>query len=323
MNKKILEVKKISTSFKSRGKTIQAVRGVNLDVYEGEILGVVGESGSGKSVLMKTVMGLLPSNASIDSEGIIFEQKNLTLLSTEEKRKMRGKDMTMIFQDPMTALNPLVKIGNHLTEVIRRHNSCSQLEAYSIAVKILKSVGISSPEERMKQYPHEFSGGMRQRVLIGMALSCNPKLLIADEPTTALDVTIQAQILDLLKGIQKEHNTSIVLITHDMGVVATICSRIMIMYAGLIMEEGLTEEIFYNSKHPYTRALLDAIPSLNMSAGEKLKPIDGLPPSLIDPPLGCPFEPRCKYSTDKCKSDMPTYKNYTTTHKAMCFYEIF
>lgn len=322
MNKKILEVKNISTAFAARGKQIQAVRGVDIDVYQGEILGIVGESGSGKSVSMKTVMGLLPENASVRSEGIIFEGRDLASMSAEERRRIRGKEMTMIFQDPMTALNPLMKIGEHLTEVILRHDRCSKSEARERAVEVLRSVGISSPEERMNQYPHEFSGGMRQRVLIGMALSCNPKLLIADEPTTALDVTIQAQILDLLRDMQKKKNTSIVLITHDMGVVATICTRIMIMYGGLIMEEGLTEEIFYNARHPYTIALLEAIPSLNMPEGERLKSIDGMPPSLVNPPVGCPFEPRCRYSTDRCKAEMPQYRSYTDTHRAMCFYEV-
>ena len=236
------------------------MRGVSLTVEEGEILGLVGESGSGKSVTMKAVLGILPENAEVQSDSLKLNGAELSGLKEEEYRKLRGKDMTMIFQDPMTALNPLVKIGKQLEEVILRHSSCSKSEAREKGVEMLRKVGIPMPEQRMKQYPHEFSGGMRQRVLIAMALACEPNLLIADEPTTALDVTIQAQILDLLKELKEEYHTSIVLITHDMGVVATVCSKVAIMYGGLIMECGTSEEVFYHPKHPYTRALLEAFP---------------------------------------------------------------
>ncbi|HBA64010.1 MAG TPA: peptide ABC transporter ATP-binding protein [Lachnospiraceae bacterium] len=318
-NKNVLEVENLRTVFKSRGQEVQAVRGVSLSVGAGEIVGIVGESGSGKSVTMKAVMGILPENAEVSSDAVRLNGTELSGLSEDEYRKMRGKEMTMIFQDPMTALNPLVKIGRQLEEVILRHSTCTKTEAKEKAVEMLKKVGIPMPEQRVKQYPHEFSGGMRQRVLIAMALACEPKLLIADEPTTALDVTIQAQTLDLLKELEKEYHTSIVLITHDMGVVATVCSRIAIMYGGLIMESGTSEEIFYDPKHPYTKALLRAIPSLELKEGERLQSIAGLPPSLINPPDGCPFAERCEYATERCRAEMPQYQQFSETHRAMCF----
>lgn len=319
MSNNILEVNNLRTVFKSRGEEVQAVRGVSFQVGKGEIVGLVGESGSGKSVTMKAILGILPENAEIFGDSIKLNGTNLLELSEEEYRKLRGKEMTMIFQDPMTALNPLIKVGKQLEEVILRHSKCSKAEAKKKAIEMLAKVGIPTPEQRVKQYPHEFSGGMRQRVLIAMALACEPKLLIADEPTTALDVTIQAQILELLKELEGEYNTSIVLITHDMGVVATVCSKISIMYGGLIMETGTSEEIFYNPKHPYTKALLRAIPSLDLKEGERLQSIDGLPPSLINPPKGCPFAERCEYAMEKCKNEMPKYYQFSETHQAMCF----
>ena len=319
MSKNILEINNLKTVFKSRGQEVQAVRGVSFSVGESEIVGLVGESGSGKSVTMKAVLGILPENAEISSDSMKLNGTELSGLSEEEYRKLRGKDMTMIFQDPMTALNPLLKVGKQLEEVILRNSKCSKEEAKKKAVEMLGKVGIPTPEQRVKQYPHEFSGGMRQRVLIAMALACEPKLLIADEPTTALDVTIQAQILDLLKELKEEYQTSIVLITHDMGVVATVCSKIAIMYGGLIMETGTADEIFYNPKHPYTKALLRAIPSLDLKEGERLQSIEGLPPSLIDPPKGCPFAERCEYANEKCKNEMPKYHQFSETHRSMCF----
>ena len=318
-NEKVLEVNNLKTVFKSRGQEVQAVRGVGFSVDKGEIMGLVGESGSGKSVTMKAVIGILPENAKISCDSLKLNGKELSELSPEEYRKLRGKEMTMIFQDPMTALNPLKKIGSQLEEVILRHGNCSKQEAKAKAIEMLRKVGIPVPEQRVKQYPHEFSGGMRQRVLIAMALACEPQLLIADEPTTALDVTIQAQILDLLKELQKEYQTSIVLITHDMGVVATVCDKISIMYGGLIMETGKTDEIFYNPKHPYTKALLRAIPSVDLEEGERLQSIDGLPPSLVNPPVGCPFAERCEYATERCFKEMPEYKEFSETQRAMCF----
>ena len=318
-NSTILQVENLKTVFSSRGQEVQAVRGVSFEVNKGEIVGLVGESGSGKSVTMKAILGILPENAKTSADVLRFQDKDLLSLNEEEYRKMRGKEMTMIFQDPMTALNPLKKIGAHLEEVIMRHSSCSKAEAKTKAIEMLRRVGIPMPETRMNQYPHEFSGGMRQRVLIAMALACEPELLIADEPTTALDVTIQAQILDLLKELEEQYNTSIVLITHDMGVVANVCTKIAIMYGGLIMECGTTDEIFYEPKHPYTKALLRAIPSLDLKEGERLKSIEGLPPSLINPPKGCPFAERCEFAQPKCFEQMPEYQDFSQTHRAVCF----
>ena len=322
MKKRILEVKQMRTSFKTSKGVVEAIRGVDLHVDEGEILGIVGESGSGKSVTMKSVMGLLPSYAKIESEGIIYKDVNLAELSEKELQKYRGKEMAMIFQDPMTAMNPLRKVGYHLEQVIQRYKKCSKAEAEKIGIEMLKQVGIPTPEARMKQYPHEFSGGMRQRVLIAMALSCEPSLLIADEPTTALDVTIQAQILELLKKLHDERNMSIVIISHDMGVMANMCDRIAVMYGGIIVEEGTVDEIFYSPKHPYTKALLKSIPHPEHPKGEKLVGIDGAPPSLYHLPKGCPFAERCEFATEKCYEMMPEFKEYSETHKAKCFYDM-
>ncbi len=322
MEKRILDVKQMRTSFKTNKGQVEAIRGIDLHVNEGEILGIVGESGSGKSVTMKSVMGLLPSYAKVESDGIIYKGVNLTELSEKELQKYRGKEMAMIFQDPMTALNPLRKVGYHLVQVIQRYKKCSKAEAEKIGIEMLAQVGIPTPEARMKQYPHEFSGGMRQRALIAMALSCEPSLLIADEPTTALDVTIQAQILELLKKIHDERNMSIVIISHDMGVMANMCDRIAVMYGGIIVEEGTVDEIFYTPKHPYTKALLKSIPHPEHTKGEKLIGIDGAPPSLYHLTKGCPFAERCEYATSRCKEAMPEFESYSETHKAKCFYKL-
>ena len=322
MEKCILDVKQMHTSFKTNKGHVEAVRGIDFHVNEGEILGIVGESGSGKSVTMKSVMGILPTYAKVESDGIVYKGVDLTGLSEKELQRYRGKEMAMIFQDPMTALNPLRKVGYHLVQVIQRYKKCSKAEAEKIGIEMLAQVGISTPETRMKQYPHEFSGGMRQRVLIAMALSCEPSLLIADEPTTALDVTIQAQILELLKKIHDERNMSIVIISHDMGVMANMCDRIAVMYGGIIVEEGTVKEIFYTPKHPYTKALLKSIPHPEHAKGEKLIGIDGAPPSLYHLTKGCPFAERCGSATDKCKESMPEFEYYSDTHKAKCFYKM-
>ena len=316
---KVLEVRDLNVTFHARGQEIRAVRGVNLDVYPGEILGIVGESGSGKSVTMKAVLGILPENASLKAGSLKLLSTEMTSLSEDEYRRLRGKDMTMIFQDPMTALDPVMTVGKHMEEVLKRNLGLKNKEEIrQKSIEMLDKVGIPDPPSRLKQYPHEFSGGMRQRVLIAMALACGPKLLIADEPTTALDVTIQAQILDLLQELEEQYHTSIVLITHDMGVVATVCQRIAIMYGGLIMETGTADEIFYDPKHPYTRALLRAIPSTELKEGERLQAIEGLPPSLINPPAGCPFAERCEYAEEKCRRELPAYHTFSQTHQAMC-----
>lgn len=322
MGKNILEIKQMHTVFQTSKGEVEAIRGIDLHVQEGEILGIVGESGSGKSVTMKSVMGLLPSYAKVDSEGIFYKGIDLATLPEKELQKYRGQELAMIFQDPMTAMNPLRKVGYHLTQVIQRYKKYSAKEAEKIAIEMLTQVGIPTPEVRMKQYPHEFSGGMRQRVLIAMALSCEPSLLIADEPTTALDVTIQAQILELLKELHDKKNMSIVIISHDMGVMATMCDRIAVMYGGIIVEEGTVNEIFYNPKHPYTKALLKSIPHPEHAKGERLIGIDGAPPSLYHLPKGCPFAERCEYATEKCHEIMPVFQQYSETHKAKCLLDM-
>lgn len=315
----ILNVKNLQTVFHTPKGDVKAIRGIDISISQGEILGIVGESGSGKSVCMKSVMRILPSTAEITADEISYKGKNILFQTEDELRKYRGKEMAMIFQDPMTSLNPLKKIGKTLIEVIIRHKKCSKKEAYDIAINMLKKVGITNPKMRMKRYPHEFSGGMRQRVLIAMALCCEPSLLIADEPTTALDVTIQAQILELLKEINKDRNMSIILISHDMGVMASTCTRVAVMYGGIIVEEGTTEEIFNSAKHPYTKSLLESIPDINKSRHTRLKTIEGAPPSLSKMPKGCPFVDRCKYKFEKCKNELPKYIVFSNTQKAACF----
>lgn len=319
MDNNILNVKNLQTVFHTPKGDVKAIRGIDINVSQGEILGIVGESGSGKSVCMKSVMRILPSTAKITADEINYKGENILLKTEDELRKYRGKEMAMIFQDPMTSLNPLKRIGKHLTEVVMRHRNCSKEEAYDIALDMLKKVGITNPEMRMKRYPHEFSGGMRQRVLIAMALCCEPSLLIADEPTTALDVTIQAQILELLKEINEERNMSIILISHDMGVMASTCTKVAVMYGGIIVEEGTTEEIFNSPKHPYTKSLLESIPDINKSRHTRLTTIEGTPPSLSKMPKGCPFADRCKYKLEKCENELPKHIVFSETQKAACF----
>ena len=316
--KRLLEIKNLRTAFGSGKNKVEAIRGIDLYVNENEILGIVGESGSGKSVTMKSVMGLLPRFAKVTADKLEYRGEELLTKKEKELRLYRGKEMAMIFQDPMTALNPLRTIGYHLTEVIVRYRKCSKTEAEKIAVEMLGNVGIPAPESRMKQYPHEFSGGMRQRVVIAMALSCEPSLLIADEPTTALDVTIQAQILDLLKQIKEERGMSVVLISHDMGVMANMCDRIAVMYGGTIVEEGTVNEIFYEPQHPYTKALLKSIPHTETSKGTRLQAIQGAPPVLSKLPKGCPFCTRCELATEHCTEVMPEMTVFSPSHRAFC-----
>lgn len=316
---KLLEVKDLKTSFKTHIGDVQSVRGVSFHLEKGEALGVVGESGCGKSVTMMTIMRLLGENAKINVEKIIFDDKDIIKPTEKLMQTIRGNDMSMIFQDPMTSLNPLFTVGDQLTEHLIKHKKISKKEANEKAIKMLDMVGIPSPEKRLKQYPHEFSGGMRQRVMIAMSLICEPKLIIADEPTTALDVTIQAQILDLMKDLKSKLDTSIILITHDLGVVADLCSRINVMYGGLIVEEGTTEDIFYRGRHPYTWGLLRSVPNPKSELKEKLVPIEGQPPDLLKPPIGCPFTARCDYAMKICKEKQPPLFEISNGHRAACW----
>ena len=318
MDKNLLEIKNLRTTFSTIRGQAQAIRGLDLQIRENEILGIVGESGSGKSVTMKSVMGLLPRSAKVTADVFLYKGEDLRNKKEKQLQKYRGKEMAMIFQDPMTALNPLRTIGYHLIEVIRRYRRVSKAEAHKIAVEMLRQVGIPSPEARMKQYPHEFSGGMRQRVVIAMALCCEPSLLIADEPTTALDVTIQAQILDLLKQLRQSRGMSVVLISHDMGVMANMCHRIAVMYGGVLVEEGTVDEIFYHPQHPYTKDLLRSIPRPEATRGSKLQAIDGVPPALHNMPKGCPFATRCQYATERCLEEMPEIRVFSETQNAKC-----
>ncbi|TKJ05289.1 ABC transporter ATP-binding protein, partial [Bacillus cereus] len=290
--KTLLEVKDLQVSFDTHAGEVQAVRGVTFDLKKGETLAIVGESGSGKSVTSKALMGLIPNPPGRIKNGeIVFEGRDLTKLTEKEMQQVRGKDIAMIFQDPMTSLNPTMTIGNQIMEGLIKHQGMSKADARKVALELIDLVGIPNPEARLKQYPHQFSGGMRQRVVIAMALACNPKLLIADEPTTALDVTIQAQILELMKDIQQKTEAAIIFITHDLGVVANVADRVAVMYAGKVVEIGTVDEIFYNPKHPYTWGLIASMPSLDGSE-EELYAIPGTPPDLLKPPKGDAFAPR-------------------------------
>lgn len=317
MKKKLLEVNNLKINFKTYAGVVQAVRGVNFELYEGETLAIVGESGSGKSVTSNSIMKLIPQPPGIYAEGeILFEGRDLIPLSEKEMAKVRGNEIAMIFQDPMTSLNPTMRVGYQITEVILKHKKVSKEEAKKRAIKLLRQVGIPMPEKRFRQYPHEFSGGMRQRVVIAIALAADPKLLIADEPTTALDVTIQAQILELMKDIQRERSTSIIFITHDLGVVANVADRVAVMYAGQIVEYGTVNEIFYNPKHPYTWGLLGSMPDLKNSVKEELRAIPGSPPDLINPPIGDAFAPRNEFALAiDYEQDPPMFK-VSDTHYA-------
>ncbi|WP_405112202.1 ABC transporter ATP-binding protein [Paenibacillus sp. FSL K6-1217] len=306
---RLLEVKDLAISFRTRGGEVQAIRGVSFHVNKGETLAIVGESGSGKSVTSQAVMKLVPQPAGEYKRGqILFDGQDLIGKSEKQMQKIRGKEIGMIFQDPMTSLNPMMKVGRQITEVLFKHENITKEAAYKRGVELLNLVGIPSPERRFQQYPHEFSGGMRQRVVIAMALAANPKLLIADEPTTALDVTIQAQILDLMKDLQKKIDTAIIFITHDLGVVARMADRVAVMYAGQIVEMGTAEEIFYDPRHPYTWGLLASMPSLE-SKGSMLTAIPGTPPDLIKPPKGDAFALRSTYAMAiDMEKEPPMYK---------------
>jgi dipeptide transport system ATP-binding protein len=316
---KVLTVEDLHVSFTTFGGEVQALRGVTFDLYKGETLAIVGESGCGKSVTANTIMGLIPQPpGKIKNGKVLFKNQNLVKMSKSRLRKVQGVDISMIFQDPMTALNPTLQVGEQLTEGLRTHQKVSKAAAYTKAIEMLNLVGIPNPKERMKQYPHQFSGGMRQRIVIAIALICEPELLIADEPTTALDVTIQAQILELFEEIQDKMGVSIILITHDLGVVAKIADRIAVMYAGKIIETGDKREIFYTPQHPYTKGLLNSVPRLDL-AEEELQPIEGTPPDLFSPPKGCPFTARCAFAMEVCGEVYPVSTAISDTHVVDCW----
>ncbi len=316
----ILEVENLQTSFLTSSGEVKAVRGVSFSVRKGESVGIVGESGSGKSVTSLSVMQLLAGTGRIVSGSVKLNGKELVGLSQKEMRSIRGKEVAMIFQDPMTSLNPLIPVGQQVGEMIWEHDrSLSKEERQKKVTELFRMVRIPEPEKRLKSFPHEFSGGMRQRVMIAMALACKPDLLIADEPTTALDVSIQDQILKLMRSIQKEMGMSIMFITHDLGVVAELCSRVLVMYGGLIMEEASILDVFEHPMHPYTMGLLASIPDINQDKSKKLRPIIGSPPDMIHPPEGCPFAPRCPYACRICLSEIPTVFEVAEGHNSRCW----
>lgn len=319
MTHKLLEVRNLVTSFRTSDGTVQAVKDVSFHVNKGETLCIVGESGCGKSITSLSVMRLLPSNGSIESGEILFDNEPLHKLSAEKMRKLRGNKMSMIFQEPMTALNPVLTIGYQLREPLMLHKKLSKKEASIQGIELLRQVGIPNPEKRLNQFPHELSGGMRQRVMIAMSLACNPSLLIADEPTTALDVTIQAQILDLINDLKTDYDMGVMMITHDMGVVAEVADRVLVMYAGKKIEEGPVLEIFENPQHPYTRGLLNSVPNVDDPEFE-LEPIPGSMPGLNEDIPGCRFHPRCPLATDKCKVEVPPEIEVSEGHFASCWY---
>lgn len=315
----MLQVENLHVHLDTPGGLVKAVDGVSFSIQKGETIGIVGESGSGKSVLAHSLMKLNPEPPALYPQGTIyFEGQPVLKMGKTELRKLRGNDIAMIFQDPMSSLNPVSKIGKQLIEAIQAHQKRPKQQAREKAIELLEDVGIADAKARMNSYPHQFSGGMRQRVLIAMALASNPQLLIADEPTTALDVTIQAQVLDLLKGIQEKYGTAILVITHDLGVVAHLADRILVMYAGKIVESGSAEDIFYRTSMPYTWSLLRSVPVIREGGPERLIPIDGQPPSLIDRPAGCAFEPRCPFARDACRQVDPPLERREDTHSAAC-----
>ena len=320
---RLLEVTDLRTVFRSSRGLVNAVNGIDLSVDAGEIVGVVGESGSGKSTVALSLMRLIPDPPGrIASGRVSFRGRDLLAISEREMRDVRGKDIAMIFQDPMTSLNPMLRISRQMTEGIMLHLGLGKRQALARAIEMLQLVGIPAAETRVHAYPHQLSGGMRQRVVIAIALSCNPSLILADEPTTALDVTIQAQILELLRMIMRDRNTGVMLITHDLGVVAGMCDRVLVMYAGAIVEQASRREIFYNPRHPYTIGLLNSVPRLDGTRQERLLQIEGLPPDLSRLPTGCPFHPRCPFATQRCREEMPLLREVGAGHLSACHYDI-
>ena len=319
MSEKILEIKDERLSFFTPAGEVKALNGVSFSMNQGDVLGIVGESGSGKSVTAYSIMGLTAYPGRLVGGTVWFNGHQIDKMTEKEFRKIRGNEVSIIFQDPMTSLNPVYTIGNQIVEVILLHTKKSKQEAWARAKELLELVGINEPERRLNQYPHELSGGMRQRVMIAIALACEPKLLIADEPTTALDVTIQAQILELMNDLRHKLGMSIIMITHDLGVVAQMCEKIAVMYAGHIVEYGTTDEIFYNPQHEYTKGLINSIPKLNAEEKERLVPIEGQPVDLLNPPAGCPFAPRCKSCMKVCLNKMPPRTELSDTHYTYCW----
>ena len=320
MAENILEIKNLTFSFRTYGGVVKSVRDVSFDVREGEILGIVGESGCGKSVTSQCILRLNPEPPGFfESGSILYKGEDIVKKSDREMRKIRGTEISFIFQDPMTSLNPTMTVGKQIEEVFVGRKGLSRKEVKERTLEILRLVGINEPERRYKQYPHELSGGMKQRVMIAIALVGKPKIIIADEPTTSLDVTIEAQILDLLKDLREKLNTSIILITHDLGVIAKMCDRVLVMYGGKVAEKGTVEEIFYETAHPYTAGLIKSIATLDTAKEQKLVPIDGTPPDLFSPPHGCPFAARCEFAMEVCYHRQPDYHRLSPEHTCACW----
>ena len=319
MSEYLVDIKNERLSFFTPAGEVKALNDVSIHLKEGEVLGIVGESGSGKSVTAYSLMGLTAYPGKLIGGTLEFNGHRIDEMTENQMRKIRGEEISIIFQDPMTSLNPVYTIGNQICEMILLHTNKSKQEARERAKELLTLVGINEPEKRLKQYPHELSGGMRQRVMIAIALACEPKLLIADEPTTALDVTIQAQILELMMELKEKLGMAIIMITHDLGVVASMCDRIAVMYAGKVVEYGTTEDIFYNPSHEYTKGLLRSIPKLNEKEHSRLVPIEGSPVDMLNPPAGCPFAPRCDSCMKICLRQMPEYTEISDVHYSACW----
>ena len=319
MSEYLVDIKNERLSFFTPAGEVKALNDVSIRLKEGEVLGIVGESGSGKSVTAYSLMGLTAYPGKLIGGTLEFNGHRIDEMNEKQMRKIRGEEISIIFQDPMTSLNPVYTIGNQICEMVLLHTKKSKQEARERAKELLTLVGINEPEKRLKQYPHELSGGMRQRVMIAIALACEPKLLIADEPTTALDVTIQAQILELMMELKEKLGMAIIMITHDLGVVASMCDRIAVMYAGKVVEYGTTEDIFYNPSHEYTKGLLRSIPKLNEKEHNRLVPIEGSPVDMLNPPAGCPFAPRCASCMKICLRQMPEYTDLSEIHYSACW----
>ena len=319
MTEYLVDIKNERLSFFTPVGEVKALNDVSIHLREGEVLGIVGESGSGKSVTAYSLMGLTAHPGKLGGGSLMFNGHQIDQMSDKEMRKIRGNEISIIFQDPMTSLNPVYTVGNQIMEAIRYHTDKSKAQAKERARELLELVGINEPDKRLKQYPHELSGGMRQRIMIAMALACEPKLLIADEPTTALDVTIQAQILELMMELKEKLGMAIIMITHDLGVVASMCERIAVMYAGKIVEYGTADDIFYRAKHQYTKGLIRSIPRIDTKEHERLIPIEGTPVDLLNPPKGCPFAPRCEECMKICLREMPPVTQFDRVHYTQCW----